>query len=206
MRQDRVPELCSASAGALSPRRLLALVTRAQSRLGLYFNGGFRVAAGAVLLQGASASRAPLHLEVLGWLSLVSGNVTPLVGVRRFEVMLGWWRRRSPWTLRLWSCLVIVFGRSQSNRGTTGPGDGRGVGGEQAEGLQGRARSNRHRGRRGRPMGNRADRSRGDCRSSEKGEKRALADRLFRILTREAVVFWCYLHPLLNAPTVVTKS
>lgn len=99
-------------AGILSPASLLDLVTRAQSQLGLYLIAGLRLLIGIVLLLAAPASREPLYLELVGGLACISGAVTPLVGVRRFEAILAWWRRRDPWVVRIWSALVFVFGLS----------------------------------------------------------------------------------------------
>jgi hypothetical protein len=99
-------------AGVLSPRRLLALVTHAVTRLGIYFLAAFRLVAGTVLLVAAASSRAPLYLQILGWLSLVAGAITPFVGVRRVDALLDWWRRRPAWIVRLWSCFVVLFGVS----------------------------------------------------------------------------------------------
>lgn len=100
------------AAGLASPEWLLALVTRAQAQLGLYFIAGFRLVLGAALLLAAASSRAPLYLQILGGLSLVSGVVTPFFGARRFEAILGWWRQRSSWAVRCWSGFVILFGLS----------------------------------------------------------------------------------------------
>lgn len=96
--------------GLVSPDRLLALVTRLQSQLGLYFIAGFRILAGTALLLAAPTSRAPLYLQVFGVLSLVSGAITPFFGVHRFEAILDWWRRRPAWQVRLWSALVLLLG------------------------------------------------------------------------------------------------
>lgn len=99
-------------AGLLSPQWLLALVTRGQSWLGVYFIAGLRLLVGLALLFAAPSSRAPLYLIALGALALVSGIVTPFFGVRRFEAILDWWRQRDPWIVRLWSTFVLVFGLS----------------------------------------------------------------------------------------------
>lgn len=99
-------------AGMLSPQRLLALVTRAQSRMGLYSIAGLRLLVGLALLAVADDSRAPLYLKVLGALSLVSGVATPFVGLSRFEAILDWWRRRGPGFVRAWSGFVLLFGLS----------------------------------------------------------------------------------------------
>ena len=98
--------------GLLSPQPLLALVTRAQSRTGLYFIAGFRLLIGGALLLAAPGARAPSYLQALGALSLVSGVITPFLGVERFEAILDWWRVRPPWAVRLWSALVLLFGAS----------------------------------------------------------------------------------------------
>jgi hypothetical protein len=99
-------------AGVLSPRRLLALVTRAQSQMGLYSIAALRLLVGVALWLAAPDSRASSYLQLVGVLALVSGALTPFFGVRRFEAILGWWRKRSPWVVRLWSSLLVLFGLS----------------------------------------------------------------------------------------------
>jgi len=99
-------------AGLVSPERLLGVVTRAQARFGLYLLAGLRLVIGGALILAAPPSRAPLYLTTVGCLSLASGVLTPLVGVRRFEAVLDWWRARPPWFVRSWSVLAAVFGSS----------------------------------------------------------------------------------------------
>lgn len=98
--------------GLAAPQRLLALVARAQSELGLYSIAGFRLLVGATLVFAAPTSRAPLYLEILGVVTLASGILTPFLGVRRFRAVLDWWRGRPPSLVRLWSGLVLLFGLS----------------------------------------------------------------------------------------------
>lgn len=107
--------LCVAVLGGIgiaAPGRLLAVVTRAQSALGLYAIAGLRLVVGGALLLAAPAARAPLYLQVVGVLALVSGAAAPLVGVERFEAILGWWRARTPGAVRAWSGFVLLFGLS----------------------------------------------------------------------------------------------
>ena len=99
-------------AGVVSPDRLLAVITHAQSRLGLYGLAGLRLLIGVALLLAASASRAPLYLMILGGLALASGVLSPFVGARRLEAILTWWRSRSPGAVRLWSAFALAFGLS----------------------------------------------------------------------------------------------
>jgi hypothetical protein len=98
--------------GLLSPMRLLAVVSRTQSQFGLYLIAGLRLLVGTALLLAAPSSRAPLYLQILGGLSVVSGIVALFVGVRRFEAILAWCERRPPWTVRLGSACVVFFGLS----------------------------------------------------------------------------------------------
>jgi len=99
-------------AGVVSPARLLDVVGRAQTTFGLYAIAGLRLVLGGALLLAAPGSRAPLFLTVLGWFALVSGVLTPVVGLRGFRAVLDWWRARPDWGVRLWALLVIAFGTS----------------------------------------------------------------------------------------------
>jgi hypothetical protein len=98
--------------GFLSPPRLLALVARAATQLGLYLIAGVRLLLGATLLIIAPSSNAPTYLQILGVVAIFSGIITPFFGVRRFERMLDWWRKLPAWSIRLWSVFVFVFGLS----------------------------------------------------------------------------------------------
>ena len=98
--------------GLVVPDRLLELVARAASTLGLYVIAGIRVLLGIALLASANASRAPAYLQILGLVAIVAGLITPLFGVARFEAILAWWRKWNPIVVRLWSVFVILFGLS----------------------------------------------------------------------------------------------
>jgi hypothetical protein len=98
--------------GLRSPERLLDLVGRAVSNLGLYLIAGFRLLLGIALLLSASSSRAPLYLQILGAVAIFSGVITPFFGVHRFEAVLEWWRKWDRSVIRLWSALVLIFGLS----------------------------------------------------------------------------------------------
>jgi hypothetical protein len=99
-------------AGITSPARLLDLVARAQSQLGLGLIAALRIAVGLAMLLAAAESRAPLYLQVLGALALLSGIATPLFGLRRFEALLAWWRARTPGFVRVFSVVVLLLGGS----------------------------------------------------------------------------------------------
>jgi len=98
--------------GIASPTRLLDLVTRVQTRIGLYAIAALRLFLGAAFLAAAPESRAPLYLQAVGVIALVSGLATPFFGVRRFEAIVAWFRRWPDAGVRAWSLLVVAFGAS----------------------------------------------------------------------------------------------
>jgi uncharacterized membrane protein len=98
--------------GLLSPDRLLGLVSRAATTLGLYVIAGIRLLLGIALVASASASRAPTYLQILGIVAIIAGLITPFFGVERFEAVLEWWRKWTPSVVRLWSVFVLLFGLS----------------------------------------------------------------------------------------------
>jgi hypothetical protein len=96
--------------GIAAPQRLLVGVGRLQSPRGLYAIAAIRIVMGTSLLVAAPDSRAPGFLFIVGALTLVSGIVTPLLGVERFEVIVSWWSRRSNLFVRAWCVVVLALG------------------------------------------------------------------------------------------------
>jgi hypothetical protein len=96
--------------GLFVPERLVPLSNRLITPQGLYFAMAFRLAIGVVLLRAAPDSRAPTALRVLGWLVIVSGVITPFIGVERARAMVDWWTARGQVLLRLWAAVAIAFG------------------------------------------------------------------------------------------------
>ncbi len=98
--------------GAVSPPRLLTLVGRLVSKQGLFFIAGLRLCLGIALWLSADSSRAPHFLQIVGAIAIVSGLVTPFVGVRRFDAIMGWWAGRAPDLVRVWCVGLLLFGMS----------------------------------------------------------------------------------------------
>jgi hypothetical protein len=96
--------------GVISPSRLLASIARLQSQRGLYIIAAIRLALGSTLLLAAPASRAPLLLQIFGVLAIISGVITPFLGVELFGSIIGWWQRIPTLVTRLWCGVVILFG------------------------------------------------------------------------------------------------
>jgi hypothetical protein len=96
--------------GLASPARMVSFVSRWQSKTGLWVAFIVRLAFGISLWLVAPASRAPVVLQVLAVVSVVSALVLPLVGVSRFKSMLSWWSSQSPGFMRVWLAVAVVVG------------------------------------------------------------------------------------------------
>lgn len=94
----------------MSPRTLLGIVRRFQTRAGLYAAAGLRLVLGAALVLAAPTSRAPDVVRILGVLIFASGLVTPWLGLARFRTLLAWWSGRGRGFMRAWAALALVLG------------------------------------------------------------------------------------------------
>jgi uncharacterized BrkB/YihY/UPF0761 family membrane protein len=63
-----------------------------------------------VLVRAAAASRAAKALRVLGFLIVIGGLVTPLVGVWGAQVILDWWSEGGSALVRVWAGVAAALG------------------------------------------------------------------------------------------------
>ncbi|HYE34030.1 hypothetical protein [Methylocaldum sp.] len=96
--------------GVVSPQRLLDLVRRFETPAGLYIAAAFRLILGLALLLAASDSRAPNVVRILGIVIFVTGLVTPLIGIERFQRLIEWWSGQGLGFMRTWAGLTLAFG------------------------------------------------------------------------------------------------
>jgi uncharacterized membrane protein len=72
-----------------------------------------RIAFGLVLISVASVSRAPKTLRVLGYLILIAGITTALMGlvaIERAHTIIEWWLRQGSGVIRLTGIPVLALG------------------------------------------------------------------------------------------------
>ena len=96
--------------GVASPQRLLALVRKFQTPLGLYFAGAIRIVLGAALFFAAPNSRAPDVVRILGIVVIVIGIITPFFGLERFRRLLDWFSAQGVGFVRGWAVIAMGFG------------------------------------------------------------------------------------------------
>ncbi|MBN2284682.1 MAG: hypothetical protein JXO48_12415 [Deltaproteobacteria bacterium] len=69
-----------------------------------------RVVIGVLLLLAAPGTRAPVVVQVIGVLFVLSGIVIPFMGAARLGKLVNWWLARPDGFLRAWAVAAAVFG------------------------------------------------------------------------------------------------
>ena len=96
--------------GMLAPEALLTVARSIVTPVGLWVVAAVRVGLGVLLLMTASLSRVPAVLGVLGVVVLVSGLVTPFLGVERARAIVEWWGALGPAVTRVWAGIAVALG------------------------------------------------------------------------------------------------
>lgn len=69
-----------------------------------------RIILGVVLIAGASESKFPVVLQVLGWLSILAALMLAMIGGVRFQKLIKWTLELAPAFKSLAGLLGILFG------------------------------------------------------------------------------------------------
>ncbi len=96
--------------GVVSPRRLVPFARVFESRAGLNTAAALRLVLGTSLFISALTSRIPRLMRLFGIGTVVSGLITPFLGVKRFGRILDWWVSKGSAFNRAWSMLALGFG------------------------------------------------------------------------------------------------
>lgn len=92
-----------------APEFFLRLIQFIQTPPIIYIAAVARIAFGIVLVLAAPLSRAPIALLILGALIILGGAMTPYLGVRLAEIILGWWSQ-GPGVVRAWAAAALLLG------------------------------------------------------------------------------------------------
>ena len=99
--------------GILVPSVLVWIAQHAVTSGAFYIIATVRIALGLVLISAASASRVPKTLRALGYLILIAGVTTALMGLvamERARAVIEWWLQQGPGVIRLAGVLVLALG------------------------------------------------------------------------------------------------
>lgn len=111
--------LCAAGVWVIAqPRSFTSFLTRLQVPGALWSIAALRIVMGVTFVLAAPPSRLPIFLEVLGWVAVVSGLITPFFGGERFGRLLAWWTARPIGFIRAWGAVALVIGGAVVFAGT----------------------------------------------------------------------------------------
>lgn len=96
--------------GLVVPGAFVSIVRFFQVPPVIYMAAVVRVLIGVVLVRAAPASRAPSVLRILGFVVAIGGLLTPFVGTRLANVILGWWTTGGTGVVRMWAGFALVLG------------------------------------------------------------------------------------------------
>ena len=99
--------------GIIAPSGLVWIAEHSVTSGAFYVIASVRVAFGLVLISVASVSRAPKTLRVLGYIILILGITTALmglVGIERAHAIIEWWLRQGSVVVRLTGIPVLALG------------------------------------------------------------------------------------------------
>lgn len=96
--------------GIVFPEILQTVAARSITSRGLYIVAVLRVAIGLFFIFVAPRCRRPLTMRIIGTIALIAGVTTPLFGVDRARMVLGWATRQGPAFVRGIGVLVMAIG------------------------------------------------------------------------------------------------
>ncbi|HQJ09537.1 MAG TPA: hypothetical protein PLF54_11085 [Deltaproteobacteria bacterium] len=96
--------------GVASPRRLIPFARMFESRAGLNTAAALRLVLGTSLFLSALTCRIPKAIRVIGISTILSGVITPFIGVKRFGRILSWWEGKGSAFSRAWSMIALGLG------------------------------------------------------------------------------------------------
>jgi hypothetical protein len=96
--------------GLAVPEMFVGMVRRFQTPPVIYAAAILRALFGLILVLAAPTSRAPKSLRILGVLILIGGLLTPFIGARFGQLVLGWWWEGGAGVVRGWAGVALALG------------------------------------------------------------------------------------------------
>jgi len=101
------------ASGIIVPAFLVWIAAHSATSSTLYIIATVRVAFGLILISVASVSRTPKTLRVFGYLFLITGMTTALMGFVAIELahaLIEWWLQAASGVVRLAGIPIMAFG------------------------------------------------------------------------------------------------
>jgi uncharacterized protein YjeT (DUF2065 family) len=96
--------------GLLNPKFMKSLIDILVREEKIYFIGFIRIFLGLVMYIASTNCRMPVVINVIGIFVILKGMILFILDFARIKSMASWWQRRSMWTLRLTTLVIIAIG------------------------------------------------------------------------------------------------
>lgn len=94
----------------LGPRKFVAALTRCSVNARFFLVIGIRLLLGIILLFGASQTRFPTFVSVIGGILVAAAVILFLLGRAKVDAMVQWWFYRTSTFMRAWALVGVVLG------------------------------------------------------------------------------------------------
>lgn len=105
--------MASGAVGIVVPSGLVWVAQYSLTATAFYLIGALRAGLGLVLVSAAPASRAPRALRILGYVIVIAGIVTVVMGMvamERARAIIEWWLQQGSGLIRLAGVFIVALG------------------------------------------------------------------------------------------------
>ncbi|HWL54432.1 MAG TPA: hypothetical protein VNQ90_18480 [Chthoniobacteraceae bacterium] len=96
-------------AALLAPEKVGDVLLRWPVRRRFFFAFGLRLVLGVIFLLGASDTRFPTFISIIGTITVIAAIVLLLLGQKKVDAFVRWWLRRNPAFMRIWALVGVVL-------------------------------------------------------------------------------------------------
>ena len=105
--------VASGAVGIVVPSGLVWVAQYSLTATAFYLIGALRAGLGLVLVAAAPASRVPRALRILGYVIVIAGIVTVVMGMvamERARAIIEWWLQQGSGLIRLGGVFIVALG------------------------------------------------------------------------------------------------
>lgn len=93
----------------LAPKKVIAVLLRWPTKQRFLFAVGVRLVLGIIFLVGASDTRFPAFISIIGIIVVVTAIILLLLGPTKVDAMIQWWLHRTRAFMRIWALVGVVL-------------------------------------------------------------------------------------------------
>ena len=93
----------------LAPEKVVETLLRWPAKQRFFFAFGMRLVLGIIFLLGASETRFPTFISIIGTIVIIAAIALLLLGRRKVDALIEWWLHRTPAFMRIWALVGVVL-------------------------------------------------------------------------------------------------